>query len=466
MPITILNSRISRRTFAKSCSALTLGLAMPSKARGQAIQFAGPWNTYQPCFNVAPGLVQPGAKETYSAPVRSTPSDLFTREDDALIEQNAGAVSFLASNQADASARAASAVASGAPDAQSLGLPASAPARLAALSRWSNLNTLEVFFYGQRPTTFIDRILNIVNGGLGDKNYTGTRGWGDYANLNFKYTSSSTNAHIRINTDLAGGHWSFIGPHNSVGQTMNLAIDVNHTLRPSDYDYGVVLHEFGHALGCIHEHQQPNQQGLFNDQAVIDYYAQRYQWDANKTRLNVLYRYQNNQLLRGLVSAFDPASVMLYQVPPELTRDRQGTRQNTVLSAIDKQYIAKMYPGRNFMDVPGVTPPSLGSGLTTKIEVDGERKQSNLKPGQIDRFSFEHRGGPIELVTDGTTQVAVKLFREGSTLDLLEKKRLRSPDLVNLQDKMVLEAGKYELTITHRYEGGAGVYGVKLRTKN
>ena len=86
--------------------------------------------------------------------------------------------------------------------------------------------------------------------------------WMKYANVNFDF-GTYANAEIRIAFVQGAGSWSAVGtdalveewfPKNE--QTMNYG-----WLRPTSTDQevsSVVLHEFGHALGLIHEHQQPS----------------------------------------------------------------------------------------------------------------------------------------------------------------------------------------------------------------
>ena len=50
----------------------------------------------------------------------------------------------------------------------------------------------------------------------------------------------------------------------------------------------VVLHEFGHALGFAHEHQNKNAPIQWNEQGVLDYYADKLGWDSEDTKHNIL----------------------------------------------------------------------------------------------------------------------------------------------------------------------------------
>jgi Matrixin len=96
--------------------------------------------------------------------------------------------------------------------------------------------------------------------------------WSQYANITFVF-ATDPDAEIRISFK-GQGSWSAIGtdalvaeyyPYNS--PTMNYG-----WLTPdsSEKDYSsVVLHEFGHALGMIHEHQNPTNPIQWNEQEVI-----------------------------------------------------------------------------------------------------------------------------------------------------------------------------------------------------
>ncbi len=82
--------------------------------------------------------------------------------------------------------------------------------------------------------------------------------WTQFVNMTFSF-GDDPDAEIRITFQGKGTSWSYIG-------TDNLAIPKNQatmnlgwlTLATSDAEYTrIVLHEFGHVLGFIHEHQNP-----------------------------------------------------------------------------------------------------------------------------------------------------------------------------------------------------------------
>jgi hypothetical protein len=104
----------------------------------------------------------------------------------------------------------------------------------------------------------------------------------------------------------------------------------------------VVVHEFGHALGCIHEHQSPKAGLDWDEEAVHRAFSgpPNY-WSRAQIEHNVLGRYSEDQTN---ASRFDPKSIMLYQFPGSLFEDGKGTKQNMELSSRDKKFIAKMYP--------------------------------------------------------------------------------------------------------------------------
>ena len=62
-------------------------------------------------------------------------------------------------------------------------------------------------------------------------------------------------------------------------------------------DEAVVLHEFGHAIGLAHEHQNPDKGIKWNEDAVIrDLSGPPNNWDVATIRHNVLNKYAHDQI--------------------------------------------------------------------------------------------------------------------------------------------------------------------------
>jgi hypothetical protein len=111
---------------------------------------------------------------------------------------------------------------------------------------------------------------------------------------------------------------------------------------PNDELQRVVLHEFGHALGMIHEHQSPSADIPWDREAVYEYYAgpPNY-WSREQVDHNIFARYSHDQTNASL---FDPASIMLYPIPPEFTGGKLSVGWNRILSATDRAFIGQLYP--------------------------------------------------------------------------------------------------------------------------
>jgi hypothetical protein len=104
----------------------------------------------------------------------------------------------------------------------------------------------------------------------------------------------------------------------------------------------VVLHEFGHALGCLHEHQSPKFTRKWNTAAVMRYFeGPPNYWTPDEIRYNVLEKHSP----KGIAATrFDPKSIMLYEFDAALFADGLGpTNTNTSLSPLDIQMIQSMY---------------------------------------------------------------------------------------------------------------------------
>lgn len=167
--------------------------------------------------------------------------------------------------------------------------------------------------------------------------------WMKYANIKLNFAKAAR-PNIRISFRADSGSWSAVGtdclvePKNR--PTMNFGWLEDDT---DDEEYGrVVVHEFGHALGAIHEHQSPKGGIKWNVPAVYKYFSgPPNNWTKEDIDFNVLEKYSVGQLNATM---FDIHSIMLYAFPPELIIGGKGTPNNVKLSTGDKRFIRKMYP--------------------------------------------------------------------------------------------------------------------------
>jgi serralysin len=166
--------------------------------------------------------------------------------------------------------------------------------------------------------------------------------WSQHANIHFDFGDHAM-AEIRITFQLPGS-WSFIGT-DALGvpaeePTMNFGWLTRGT--PNDEVRRVVLHEFGHALGLIHEHQNPAAAIPWNRAAVYEYYAgPPNNWSQAQVEVNLFETYEAELTQH---SVFDSQSIMLYPIPQEFTEGGFRVGWNQTLSALDKAYIAAWYP--------------------------------------------------------------------------------------------------------------------------
>jgi len=269
--------------------------------------------------------------------------------------------------------------------------------------------------------------------------------WTEYANLNFVF-NDAPDADIRI-AFANDGAWSYVG-------TDAKGIHVSQpTMNFGWLDEGVVLHEFGHAIGLAHEHQNPDKGIQWNEEAVIrDLSGPPNNWDIATIRHNVLRKYSHDQV-NG--TDFDAKSIMLYSFPAEWTLDGFHTEPNDVISDIDKQFAAgeKMYPGRG-------TDPKI-----VEIEVqETQPLQADIgKPGEEDLYKFKaNTAGIYTIETGGETDLVMKLYGPDSQTLLIAEDD-DSGQGYNPKITADLVAGEYLIQVRHyNTASGTGSYGIKV----
>jgi hypothetical protein len=275
--------------------------------------------------------------------------------------------------------------------------------------------------------------------------------WSAHANLRFQFVpfegpGTVPDADIRIAFDERDGAWSWIGtdckhvPQNE--PTMNLGF----------MHGGTAAHEFGHAIGLGHEHQNPAGGIEWNEEVVIrDLSGPPNYWSEEQIRHNVLNKYSANQI-RG--TTFDPDSLMLYWFPASWTKNGMSSQGNETLSGMDKAFIAgaQAYP-KVQTDVVELT---VNARLRTVAHIG--------KPGEEDLFFFKSRGGRHLVETRGPTDVIMKLFGPEVMTRLIAED---DDSGVNSNARIVADLipGNYWVQIRHyRKATGTGTYSIGVKT--
>ncbi len=207
-----------------------------------------------------------------------------------------------------------------------------APAKMAIIAgkMWADGKTLGVFFMDGSATQKARVKEQAVK-------------WSKFCSIKFDFSASRAAAHIRVSFSADTGSWSYIGTDclgiSKSEPTMNFGWLKDDT-EAQEYER-VVVHEFGHALGAIHEHQNPKGGIEWNLPVVYKFFAGPPNfWSKEEVDVNVVGKYSVDQLN---ASKFDPDSIMLYQFDAALIKGGKATKFNVKMSAGDKRFIRRQY---------------------------------------------------------------------------------------------------------------------------
>lgn len=357
-------------------------------------------------------------------------------------------------------------------------VPANAPAKAAYKSRWN------IPHGGKLKVAFANGIRALQDGVLDL-----IKPWEACVDFTFaRVARGSEDILIRFHRGF--GHYSHIGRESknvvATGEpSMNFAFLDQTTVDLDDkYNEFVVLHEFGHALGCIHEHQHPGASVRFRetDPKVIAYFQRGLNTrDINTIRFNVFRRFNEKELIRDGVSKYDAKSIMHYAFPGWMFQDGRDRAQNFVLSELDQWFAALMYPRQNGpkIDRPNKPlpkpPPAQDPGVPQELQLNGGSIAAALDQGSAAIFRFtitaEQAAKPVALATEGWTPVVLQLVAASDrSRDLTPAGFSNSSsaygtyDFTNGAIHTTLAAGTYELTVKHVSSHGSGRTSVSLKS--
>ena len=265
---------------------------------------------------------------------------------------------------------------------------------------WKRGETIKVCFHGGTRKAQ-ERVARIA------------REWMQYANVVLDFEeggapracAANKPADIKVAFEDNKGWWSVPGTvSRTQDPSMNLqfyGVDtpmlVGGQPAPEAPMRATILHEFGHALGLLHEHQSPNA----NCDAEIDW-AAAYKtgadmgWDQAQVDRNFRQLATSTSLNATKV---DRKSIMHYSLPPVLfKRGKQSAcfvAENLELSETDRKFIASVYPKDAApMVVSGIPPTTVTRSAAPRPAAVEDRealvtryeallKQSGIEAGRV-----------------------------------------------------------------------------------
>jgi len=283
---------------------------------------------------------------------------------------------------------------------------------------WENGDTILVRFFGNSGSPAMrQRIMRYA------------KEWEQYGNITLKFVTDYalvTNIRVRLGSRFDSlGHNSLVGidcnKRPQTMQTMNLDtsdfIDfdyyvkefqakglfyqylVNKNTNLNNYTYGdlyndvvyypnpykryfdkpmrgTTMHEFGHALGLLHEQSFPGAI-KWNRDTIYKHYWDNYHWGKAQVDFNVL-ETSDQFFTNGTV--YDPKSIMHYSVESWQTTDGYSLTESNDLSQGDKNIIAALYP--KYSKVSALAVPKVMISNFTRLEVknDDVTKKLLIRP--------------------------------------------------------------------------------------
>jgi astacin (peptidase family M12A) len=275
--------------------------------------------------------------------------------------------------------------------------------------------------------------------------------WEAVANLTLDFVTSGP-SEIRISFAQKDFSWSTVGTDaltvSPAKATMNYGW-LEPTTSQREYER-VVRHECGHALGMIHEHQNPAAKGQipWDKPKVYAYYAQQ-GWTQDDVDFNIFDVYTEDSTNH---TVFDPTSIMEYAIPDSLTIGSYAVGWNTALSQMDIDFMRRQYPK--------------GAPSNVELSVGGPRVNADLAVGgEVDTYHFDvPKAETYIMTTEGPTDTVLSLHGPNDPGAVLAWDDDNGKGL-NGRIVRKLQPGSYWLTVRHFNPGAVGTYSIGVKKR-
>ena len=99
-------------------------------------------------------------------------------------------------------------------------------------------------------------------------------------NLDIKFVDDPNQANVRVSFDPNGGAWSLVGTDH-----LDEKDPKKPTINLGWFDVPTTIHEFGHMIGMIHEHQNPKGENIkWNEAKVVEWAKSTQGWSEKITK--------------------------------------------------------------------------------------------------------------------------------------------------------------------------------------
>jgi hypothetical protein len=188
---------------------------------------------------------------------------------------------------------------------------------------------LSVAFLGNVDPQFQKKVVTMVNE------------WTPYSGITITLVPQVP-ADIRVEFVADGQNWSQYGTDAQKAASDQATVHFGSItdFSADDEIYRVAVHEFGHALGALHEHQSPAASGIDWDTTVVDAYYHGLNWTDALIKANV---YATFPPSAAYCTRLDPLSIMIYDFPPTFTTNQMSVKPNWGLSDLDKSGMKTLY---------------------------------------------------------------------------------------------------------------------------